>query len=144
MNVPITPPPFHLAIPVHDLSIAREFYGETLGCPEGRSAADWVDFNLAGHQLVCHRTSAVQGNRDTNFVDGDAVPVPHFGLVMIFPEWEKFAERLANKNIKFIIEPHVRFAGTNGEQGTFFLCDPSGNNLEFKGFKDLSYLFHPF
>lgn len=135
---------FHLAIPVHDLDAAREFYGQILGCPEGRSAPDWVDFNFAGHQLVCHRTLAAKATHATNFVDGDSVPIPHFGLVLDLQEWERLARKLSDQEIEFVIKPHIRFAGTIGEQGTFFLTDPSGNNLEFKGFKDMSYLFRPF
>jgi len=136
------PPRFHLAIPVHDLAAARGFYGGLLGCPEGRSAPDWVDFDLRGHQLVCHRVSgarpAVAGR---NPVDGDAVPIPHFGLVLSFEDWRALASRLESAGVDFEIAPRVRFAGTPGEQGTFFLYDPSGNALEFKGFQDISQLF---
>lgn len=135
-------PRFHLAIPVHDLAAARRFYGDLLGCPEGRSSECWVDFNLGGHQLVCH---LVAGNARPplrhNAVDGDDVPVPHFGLVLTFPDWEALAARLKAAHVQFEISPRTRFAGTAGEQGTFFLHDPSGNALEFKGFRDLDQLF---
>ncbi len=137
-----TPPRFHLAIPVHDLAAAREFYGHTLGCVEGRSSDAWVDFDLGGHQLVCHLVAAgTRGKPRTNAVDGDAVPVPHFGLVLSLPEWRELARKLAAQGVEFTLPPHVRFAGTPGEQGTFFLHDPSGNALEFKGFADLCRLF---
>lgn len=134
-------PPFHLAIPVDDLAAARRFYGELLGCREGRSAADWVDFDLGGHQLVCHRTDTRRPPPATNTVDGDDVPVPHFGLVLELDEWRRLARRLETAEVIFAIPPHVRFAGTPGEQGTFFLYDPSGNALEFKGFRDRRQLF---
>lgn len=139
------PARFHLAIPVHDLEAARAFYGGLLGCVEGRSSADWVDFDLAGHQLVCHRLrSPPAAAPSTNRVDGDDVPVPHFGLVLGFADWQRLAERLGAAGARFVVAPRVRFAGTAGEQGTFFLYDPSGNALEFKGFKDISKLFTPF
>ncbi len=138
-------PRFHLAIPVHDLAAARRFYGELLGCREGRSAASWVDFDLGGHQLVCHRVSGRPApSPPTNPVDGDNVPVPHFGLVLPITEWEELAARLQARSAAFVIPPHVRFAGTPGEQGTFFLFDPSKNALEFKGFRDMANLFIPF
>ncbi|HET9034135.1 MAG TPA: VOC family protein [Dokdonella sp.] len=133
------PNPFHLAIPVHDLAAARAFYGGVLACPEGRSSAQWVDFNLYGHQLVCH---VVEGTRATssagsNAVDGHAVPVPHFGVVLDRPEWNSLAERLRAVATSFVIEPHLRFVGQPGEQATMFLLDPSGNALEFKSFADI-------
>lgn len=138
------PPRFHLAIPVRDLDAARRFYGDLLGCREGRSAEAWVDFDLGGHQLVCHRVEGAAPAASANLVDGDKVPVPHFGLVLSMPEWQALAARLEAAGVKFVIEPHVRFGGTPGEQGTFFLRDPSGNALEFKGFRDSSRLFAPF
>lgn len=137
-------PRFHLAIPVRDLDAARRFYGDLLGCREGRSAKEWVDFDLGGHQLVCHRVEGAAPVAPTNRVDGDEVPVPHFGLVLSMPEWQALAERLENAGAEFVMAPHVRFAGTPGEQGTFFVRDPSGNALEFKGFRDPSRLFARF
>lgn len=130
--------PFHLAIQVHDISAARAFYGELLGCPEGRSAQTWVDFDLYGHQLVCHLAPAGEGGRlHHNPVDGDQVPVPHFGVVLEMPTWEALAERLREAGVEFVIEPHVRFRGQSGEQATLFFLDPSGNALEFKAFADI-------
>ncbi|GAB2508360.1 VOC family protein [Lysobacter humi (ex Lee et al. 2017)] len=130
--------PFHLAIPVHDIAAARAFYGGVLGCPEGRSAERWVDFDLYGHQLVCHQVDglprAVQGE---NPVDGHDVPVPHFGVVLELPDWHVLAARLEAAGLRFVIAPHVRFAGQPGEQATLFLLDPSGNALEFKAFADI-------
>jgi len=132
------PPPFHLAIPVHDLSEARRFYGGLLGCPEGRSAATWVDFNFHGHQLVCHLLPADRREaRPTNPVDGKQVPVPHFGLVLEMPDWRDLAARLKAAGTEFVIEPYIRFPGQAGEQATLFLLDPSGNALEFKAFQDI-------
>jgi extradiol dioxygenase family protein len=135
--------PFHLAIPVHDLDAARRFYGEVFGCPEGRSSAQWVDFDFFGHQLVIHehpRTPA-QAEVHTNAVDGHDVPVPHFGVVLAWDVWEALAARLRARGTRFVIEPCVRFAGQVGEQATMFLFDPCGNALEFKAFKDLGQLF---
>lgn len=132
-------PPFHLAFPVHDLAAARAFYGGLIGCREGRSSDRWVDFDLYGHQIVAHL--APMSARTTNPVDGKAVPVPHFGLVLPWEEWHRLAERLKHERVKFVIEPHIRFEGQAGEQATMFLCDPSGNALEFKAFKDPSRLF---
>lgn len=136
--------PFHLAVPVHDLAAARAFYGGLFGCPEGRSAADWVDFDFFGHQLVAHvdpaRRPFVQAPH-TNAVDGKDVPVPHFGVVLDWEEWHSLAARLREADARFVIEPYLRFAGQVGEQATFFLCDPSGNALEFKAFRDPSRLF---
>ena len=129
--------PFHLAIPVNDLAAARDFYGETLGCSEGRSSGSWVDFNFLGHQLVCHLADGVREVHH-NPVDGDSVPVPHFGVVMEIPEWRALAQRLTAAGIEFVIAPHIRFAGQTGEQATMFLLDPSGNALEFKAFADIS------
>lgn len=138
--------PFHLAIPVHDLAAARAFYGRLFGCPEGRSAAHWVDFDFFGHQLVCHvdgqqATAAVAPDEIANDVDGDEVPVPHFGVVLAMPQWQALAARLEQGGARFVIAPKIRFRGQAGEQATFFLRDPSGNALEFKAFADPSRLF---
>ena len=135
--------PFHLAIPVYDLQAARDFYGQVFGLNEGRSAAQWVDFDFFGHQLVIHEhpKTPAQDSAHTNAVDGHDVPVPHFGVVLDWPEWEALAERLRRFEVNFVIEPYVRFAGQVGEQGTMFLFDPCGNALEFKAFKDRSQLF---
>jgi extradiol dioxygenase family protein len=130
--------PFHLAIPVRDLASARAFYGGLLGCPEGRSAAEWVDFDFFGHQLVCHAVAARAGDASHNPVDGHDVPVPHFGLVLEMADWETLAARLKKAGVSFVIEPHVRFRGEPGEQATMFLTDPSGNALEFKSFRDIA------
>jgi extradiol dioxygenase family protein len=133
------PAPFHLAITVRDLASAREFYGGLLGCREGRSAADWVDFDFFGHQLVCHAIAgAERGRAGHNPVDGHDVPVPHFGMVLEMPDWEALAGRLKDAGADFVIEPHVRFRGQPGEQATMFLTDPSGNALEFKAFRDIA------
>ncbi|MGA7966577.1 MAG: VOC family protein [Gammaproteobacteria bacterium] len=134
-------PRFHLAIPVRDLQAARDFYGELLGCSEGRSSDTWVDFDLGGHQLVCHLVEQMPSPPARNPVDGDPVPIPHFGLVLTLTEWEELAGRLESAGVAFEITPHVRFRGQPGEQGTFFLFDPSGNALEFKGLADLDRLF---
>ena len=133
--------PFHLAFPVHDLTAARAFYGDLLGCPEGRSAKDWVDFDLFGHQIVAHLAPEEAGHRATSEVDGDAVPVRHFGVVLTTEAWERLADRLKSAGTRFIIEPHVRFKGEVGEQATMFFLDPSGNALEFNAFGDASQLF---
>jgi uncharacterized protein len=132
--------PFHLAIAVGDLALARQFYGEVLGCREGRSSASWVDFDFFGHQLVCHQTVS-SASASARQVDGDVVPVPHFGVVLSFADWQALAKRLRDAQQTFVVEPHLRFAGEVGEQGTFFLYDPFKNALEFKGFRDLSSLF---
>lgn len=134
-------PPFHVALPVRDLAASRAFYGGLLGCEEGRSADRWVDFDLYGHQLVCHQVAAVQASSHASPVDGDAVPIPHCGVVLPIEAWRALAERLRSAGVAFLIEPRLRFAGEVGEQGTFFVEDPSGNVLEFKGFADLSELF---
>lgn len=143
-------PPFHLAFPVHDLDAARAFYGGLLGCPEGRSSERWVDFDLHGHQIVAHlapeetaRAPArpARSPGATNAVDGDDVPVRHFGLVLPQDQWEALAARLTDAGVAFIIPPHVRFKGEVGEQSTMFLLDPSGNALEFKAFRDPARLF---
>ena len=134
-------PPFHLAFPVDDLDAARRFYGELLGCPEGRSAEEWVDFNLYGHQIVAHLAPEAVRARATNPVDGDDVPVPHFGIVLPMDDWERLAERLKAADVEFVIEPGVRFEGQPGEQATMFFLDPAGNALEFKAKTDLAKLF---
>ena len=132
--------PFHIAFP-DDLSAARRFYGEVLGCPEGRSAPEWVDFDLFGHQIVAHRAPRSAAPVPTNAVDGDAVPVPHFGVVLPLDEWRALAARVAAAGVAFVIAPHVRFEGEGGEQATMFFHDPAGNALEFKAFADRSNLF---
>ena len=137
---PVTQP-FHLAFPVHDLQAARTFYGGLLGCAEGRSSDAWVDFDLYGHQIVAHLAPAECGHRATSAVDGDDVPVRHFGLVLPMKEWHAMADRLRAAGVKFVIEPHIRFKGLPGEQATMFFLDPSGNALEFKAFEDPSRLF---
>ena len=134
-------PPFHIAFPVDDLAAARDFYGRLLGCPEGRSADHWVDFDLHGHQIVAHLAPDAVQARATNTVDGDDVPVPHFGLVLSMRDWEDLAERLVETGVDFVIPPTVRFAGSPGEQATMFLLDPAGNALEFKAMADPRKLF---
>jgi extradiol dioxygenase family protein len=133
-------PPFHLAFPVNDLVEARRFYGELLGCPEGRSSDRWVDFNFFGHQIVAHLSDDA-ASAASNQVDGDAVPVRHFGVVLQMSEWRAIAKRLKDAHAKFIIKPHVRFTGQKGEQATLFVLDPSGNALEFKAFRNMDQLF---
>jgi extradiol dioxygenase family protein len=133
--------PFHLAFPVHDLDAARAFYGGTLGCAEGRSSDHWIDFDLYGHQIVAHLDPAAKPVAVENAVDGHAVPVPHFGVVLTMPQWEDLAERVKAAGVRFGIEPYVRFKGEIGEQATMFFCDPSGNALEFKAFGDDAMLF---
>ena len=135
--------PFHLAIPVHDLPAARAFYREVFGLAEGRSSEQWVDFDFFGHQLVIHEhpQTPAQEQAHTNPVDGHDVPVPHFGVVLGWDDWESLAERLRERGTAFVIEPYVRFQGQVGEQATMFLLDPCGNALEFKSFKDMSQLF---
>jgi uncharacterized protein len=134
-------PLFHLAFPVTSLEKARAFYGGLLGCAEGRSAEDWVDFDFYGHQIVAHLAPEEAGHRATNAVDGDNVPVRHFGAILPMKEWEKLAEKLKAAKMRFVIEPHVRFQGEVGEQATMFLLDPCGNALEFKAFRDIGRLF---
>ncbi|MEM7285645.1 MAG: VOC family protein [Actinomycetota bacterium] len=134
-------PRFHLAFPVHDLAAARRFYGGILGCPEGRSSEDWVDFDLHGHQIVAHLAPHATTPRAHNEVDGDHVPVPHFGLLLSPDAWADLADRATAAGVEFVIEPHTRFAGEVGEQSTMFLLDPSGNALEFKAFADDSQIF---
>ena len=133
-------PPFHLAFPVNDLTGARRFYGELLGCPEGRSSDEWVDFNFYGHQIVAHVSREAAASA-ANRVDGDDVPVRHFGVVLAMNDWHQLARRLKDKGARFIIEPHVRFTGQAGEQATLFIIDPSGNALEFKAFNNPERLF---
>jgi extradiol dioxygenase family protein len=134
--------PFHLALPVHDLDIAKDFYGNVLGCAEGRSSAKWQDYSLNGHQIVCHWVGENYRCQDYfNPVDGDDVPVPHFGLALTEDQFHALADRLKNAGIQFIIEPHLRFKGQPGEQWTMFFKDPSGNNLEFKAMTQIGNLF---
>lgn len=133
-------PPFHLAFPVHDLTAARAFYGDLLGCSEGRSSDDWVDFNFFGHQIVAHLSPRDCDPSGTSGVDGHDVPVRHFGLVLDMPTWTDLSERLSDK-VDFIIAPYVRFENTPGEQATMFFKDPSGNAIELKAFADLDQLF---
>lgn len=140
MNNSFEQNPFHLAIPVHNLIVAREFYSQTLGFIEGRSDDKWIDFNFYGHQLVIHDIGE-KTISNNNFVDGHGVPVPHFGVVLTMNKWQLLKERLKSKKINFIIEPYVRFRNLPGEQATMFFLDPSGNALEFKAFKNLNNLF---
>jgi len=133
--------PFHLAFPVHDLAAARAFYGGLLGCAEGRSCDEWIDFDFFGHQLVAHLVPGHARGGAANAVDGHNVPVPHFGVVLTLAEWRIKAEQLQRAGVKFEIEPHIRFPGQPGEQGTMFFYDPSGNALEIKGFEDMGRLF---
>jgi extradiol dioxygenase family protein len=135
------PRPFHLAFPVHDLAAARAFYGGTLGCREGRSSGQWIDFDLYGHQIVAHLSQSARAADHTNPVDGHDVPVPHFGVVLEMADWERLATRVEAAGVSFGIAPHVRFKGQVGEQATMFFRDPSGNALEFKAFGDDSQIF---
>ena len=137
----MTIPPFHLAFPVDDLAAARRFYGELLGCPEGRSSAQWIDFDLHGHQIVAHLAPDAPRAPASNAVDGHDVPVPHFGLVLDMHAWKRLAERLKAAGVAFVIEPTIRFEGQPGEQATMFLYDPSGNALEFKAMAEPANLF---
>ena len=132
--------PFHLAFPVHDLDAARAFYGGLLGCPEGRSSDEWIDFNFHGHQIVAHLAPEDCGSAATNAVDGHGVPVRHFGLVLGMEDWKELANRLTG-HVDFVIEPYIRFKGEPGEQATMFFRDPSGNAIELKAFADRSKLF---
>jgi extradiol dioxygenase family protein len=139
-TVPLTP--FHIAFPVDDLEAARVFYGTTLGCAEGRSSTQWIDFDLFGHQIVAHlQTRCGVDKAHHNPVDGHDVPVPHFGVVLAMRDWERLAERLRQADIAFVIEPYIRFKGEVGEQATMFFLDPAGNALEFKAFADIGQLF---
>jgi len=133
--------PFHLAFPVRDLVEARAFYGTLLGCREGRSSAEWIDFDFFGHQIVAHLSPNEVGHKAHNLVDGDAVPVRHFGVVLTMRDWRTLADRLTQANVSFLIAPEIRFKGLPGEQATFFISDPSGNALEFKAFDDDTRLF---
>jgi extradiol dioxygenase family protein len=135
--------PFHLAIPVNNLSLCRKFYREVLECPEGRSDEKWVDFNFFGHQLVIHEKPAESGtdNPISNPVDGKDVPVPHFGVVLDWEDWKALAEKLRAIDMPFVIEPYIRFEGEVGEQATMFFLDPEDNALEFKAFKNIDQLF---
>jgi extradiol dioxygenase family protein len=137
----MTLPPFHLAFPVDDLAAARAFYGGLLGCREGRSAEHWIDFDLHGHQIVAHLAPDAVPKRASNPVDGEDVPVPHFGLVLAMDEWKALAKRLEDAGTEFVIAPTVRFAGEPGEQATMFLFDPAGNALEFKAMANPAKLF---
>lgn len=134
--------PFHVALQVRDLAEARRFYGDVLGCPEGRSDASWCDFDLFGHQFVVHVNPALgpdgKVGQHANSVDGHGVPVPHCGVVLEMPDWERLAERLRSHGVEWVIEPYVRFQGEPGEQATMFVLDPSGNALEFKAFRDIA------
>jgi len=142
MTKTVTGAIFHLAIPVHNLEAAREFYGNTLGYPEGRSSDTWVDFNFHGHQVVTHLdTEARQKQEIGNVVDQNEIPVPHFGLVLEWEQWHALRDHLIAAAVDFIVGPYVRFTGLPGEQATMFLRDPSGNALEFKSFKDPACLF---
>jgi len=137
------PNPFHIAFPVDDLEAARHFYGSVLGCPEGRSSSQWIDFDLFGHQIVAHlkpRNEAADAVHH-NPVDGHDVPVPHFGVVLSMEDWHTLADRLRGAGMKFVIEPYIRFKGEVGEQATMFFLDPAGNALEFKSFGDIGQLF---
>ncbi len=137
--------PFHLAIPVIDLEKTRQFYRDILGCSEGRTDSHWVDFDFFGHQLVLHQKPQSEFGTEklnpTNEVDGHNVPVPHFGVVLEWEKWEELAQKLKDKNIKFVIEPYLRFEGKVGEQATMFFLDPENNALEFKAFKNIDQLF---
>ncbi|MBD3730189.1 MAG: VOC family protein [Sphingomonadales bacterium] len=132
--------PFHLAFPVRDIAEARDFWGRVMGCAEGRSAADWVDFDFYGHQIVAHLAPG-SGDAASNSVDGHDVPVPHFGIVLAMDDWQALADRLTAAGVEFAIAPHIRFAGQPGEQATMFFRDPSGNAIEMKAFADLGQLF---
>ena len=141
MTTPTILPPFHLAFPVTSLAKARAFYGELLGCPEGRSSDEWVDFNFYGHQIVAHLAPDQTGRAATSGVDGKNVPVRHFGAVLPMEEWTRLADRLTAAKTEFVIEPYIRFKGEPGEQATMFFMDQCGNAIEFKAFKDSSSLF---
>ena len=133
--------PFHIAFPVDDLAAARAFYGGVLGCPEGRSAQSWIDFDLYGHQIVAHLAPRRPGRDNANAVDGHDVPVPHFGVVLDMDRWRDLAVRLERSGVAFVVAPYIRFEGRIGEQATMFLLDPAGNALEFKAFADMGQLF---
>lgn len=133
--------PFHLAFPVDDLAAARRFYGGLLGCPEGRSSDEWIDFDFFGHQIVAHLSPPRADGLHHNPVDGHDVPVPHFGVVLDWDQFHALADKLRAGGVKFVIEPYIRFQGQVGEQATMFFYDPAGNPLEFKSFRDRSQLF---
>ena len=133
--------PFHVAFPVHDLELAKEFYTGTLGCTIGRSSEHWIDFNLFGHQIVAHLSPKEVGPVKTSDVDKKNVPIRHFGVVLDWNHWHEFSDHLKSRNVNFVIEPYIRFKGEVGEQATMFLADPSHNALEFKSFKDQEFLF---
>lgn len=137
----MTRPRFHLAFPVRDLAEARDFYGKLLGCPEGRSSLEWVDFDFYGHQIVAHLSPDEVGHRNTSAVDGEDVPVRHFGAILTLPGWQELAAKLEAAGTSFVIEPQIRFQGQPGEQATMFFLDPSGNALEFKAFADDAMVF---
>tara|TARA_Y100001954_G_C15806625_1_gene603002 strand:- start:1432 stop:1851 length:420 start_codon:yes stop_codon:yes gene_type:complete len=133
--------PFHLAIPVDNIEKSRNFYTNTLGFKEGRSDKKWVDYNFFGHQLVIHLDNSYSRDKNFNSVDGHDVPIPHFGVVLDWIEWESFSKKIMDLKIEFIIKPYIRFKGKVGEQATMFFLDPSGNALEFKSFKNPNQLF---
>tara|TARA_R110000850_G_scaffold3398_6_gene16296 strand:- start:4530 stop:4970 length:441 start_codon:yes stop_codon:yes gene_type:complete len=133
--------PFHLAFPVHDLEASRNFYGGLMGCEEGRSDPHWIDFSLYGHQIVAHLDEDFEARPLINPVDGEQVPVPHFGVVLTMPAWQALADRLSAAAVAFVIPPTIRFRGQAGEQATMFFQDPSGNALEFKAFASDDQLF---
>lgn len=133
--------PFHLAFPVDDLASARAFYGGVMGCAEGRSSDEWIDFDFYGHQIVTHLAPGGSGDRASNHVDGHGVPVPHFGIVLTMEDWQALADRLRAAETEFVIEPTIRFKGQPGEQATMFFRDPAGNALEFKAVADDAMLF---
>ena len=137
----MTLPPFHLAFQVHDLDAARAFYGGLLGCPEGRSSDEWIDFDFFGHQIVAHLTPGMEPRKHSNEVDGHEVPVPHFGAVLPMAQWQALAEKLRGAGVAFVIEPNIRFEGQPGEQATMFFVDGSGNAIEIKAMRDPAKLF---
>lgn len=133
-------PPFHYAFPVDDLQLARQFYTHTLGCRVGRSSPEWIDFEFYGHQIVAHLSNSTP-SPSHNFVDGQHVPVPHFGVVLDWESWTELADKLRKSGLEFAIEPYVRFQGQMGEQATMFFFDPAGNAIEIKAFKNINNLF---
>lgn len=141
MNITDSLRPFHLAIPVHDLAMARRFYGDILGCSQGRDSDQWIDWNFWGHQVVTHLDADFTPREAVNLVDGKDIGVPHFGVVLEWTDWETLKEKIIISEVEFVLEPYIRFAGLPGEQGTFFIRDYSGNRLEFKTFRHLSQLF---
>ncbi|WP_395494893.1 VOC family protein [Acetobacter sp. KSO5] len=134
-------PPFHLAFPVDDLEKARAFYGDTMGCGEGRSSSEWIDFDFFGHQIVAHMADCSHNRLHLSSVDDHAVPIPHFGVVLNMTQWEDLAKKLKAAGTEFVIEPYIRFKGLPGEQATMFFHDPFGNAIEIKAFADLKSLF---